>query len=267
MEGPPPEMGVEVTPKGLRFDESWDESWTDRPAVPKSSPRLARSLRSTGVLWESLAPKTVADFAMENCNPVPSDVQRQRLYAHERLRQKNLQLVLDARRKLLAEGLRPVGAASAPPQLEGPADEDAALTPMEMAKQKAEAAMALREMKRQANKEAGEKRLAEMQQQLVVQAELAEAAAKKQDEITVQFEAKKKAQARAIIEKRQAAMEFRLKREKQKEVEMQAEFEFARKAEAARKVKVRRRHHHHRPPLLNRAWIIWSPCYCTQSYF
>ena len=95
-------------------------------------------------------------------------------------------------------------------------------------------------LERQANKEAGEKRLAEMQQQLVVQAELAEAAAKKQDEITVQFEAKKKAQARAIIEKRQAAMEFRLKREKQKEVEMQAEFEFARKAEAARKVKVRR---------------------------
>ena len=88
MEGPPPEMGVEVTPKGLRFDESWDESWTDRPVVPKSSPRLARSLRSTGVLWESLAPKTVADFAMENCNPVPSDVQRQRLYAHERLRQR-----------------------------------------------------------------------------------------------------------------------------------------------------------------------------------
>ena len=63
---------------------------------------------------------------------------------------------------------------------------------------------------------------------------LAEEAAKKQDEVTAQFEAKKREQARLIIEKRQAAMEFRLKREQQKEVELQAEFVVARKAEEAR---------------------------------
>ena len=53
-------------------------------------------------------------------------------------------------------------------------------------------------------------------------------------DVTAQFEAKKREQARLIIEKRQAAMEFRLKRERQKEVELQAEFVFARKAEEAR---------------------------------
>ena len=233
---PPPEIGFVVYKDRIVYEEEHhiEEGWSDRESVERNSPRLKRALRSTGVLWKDLQVKTQADFAMEGTQPVPPDIQRQRLYAYERLRQEQLHLVLEARRGMLRDGMRLTGASSAPPSMMGGGDGEKVLTPMEMAKQKAEQALVLREMKRQATKEAGEKRLADLAKQMEVAAVLAEEAAKKQDEVTAQFEAKKRDQARSIIEKRQAAMEFRLKRERQKELQLQAEFVFARKAAEAR---------------------------------
>jgi hypothetical protein len=235
---PPPEIGFVVYKDRNVYEEDHhiEEGWTDRQSVERNSPRLKRAMKANGVLWKDLQQKSVEDFAMEGTQPVPPKIQRQRLYAYERLRQDHLHIVLEARRTMLRDGMRLAGAASAPPEMGGD-DDDKALTPMEMAKQKAEQALVLREMKRQATKEAGEKRLADLADQLVVASQLAEEAAKKQDEVTAQFEAKKKEQARQIIEKRQAAMEFRLNRERQKDLEQQAEFVFARKAEEARKRK------------------------------
>ena len=235
---PPPEIGFVVYKDRIVYEEDHhiEEGWTDRQSVERNSPRLKRAMKANGVLWKDLQQKSVEDFAMEGTQPVPPKIQRQRLYAYERLRQDHLHIVLEARRTMLRDGMRLAGAASAPPEMGGD-DDDKALTPMEMAKQKAEQALVLREMKRQATKEAGEKRLADLADQLVVASQLAEEAAKKQDEVTAQFEAKKKEQARQIIEKRQAAMEFRLNRERQKDLEQQAEFVFARKAEEARKRK------------------------------
>eukprot|EP01047_Picozoa_sp_COSAG01_P049288 COSAG01_NODE_4875_length_4661_cov_2.548882_1_plen_435_part_00 len=233
---PPPEIGFVVYKDRIVYEEEHhiEEGWSDRESVERNSPRLKRALRSTGVLWKDLQVKTQADFAMEGTQPVPPDIQRQRLYAHEKLRQEQLCLVLEARRGMLRDGMRLTGASSAPPSMMDGGDGEKVLTPMEMAKQKAEQALALREMKRQATREAGEKRLQDLAKQMEVAAVLAEEAAKKQDEVTAQFEAKKREQARSIIEKRQASMEFRLKRERQKELELQAEFVFARKAEEAR---------------------------------
>lgn len=233
---PPPEIGFVVCKDRIVYEEDQhiEEGWTDRQSVERNSPRLKRALRATGVLWKDLQKKTQADFAMEGTQPVPPNIQRQRLYAHEKLRQEQLHLVLEARRKMLRDGMRLAGASSAPPSMDGGGGNQEVLTPMEMAKQRAEQALVLREIKRQATKEAGEKRLADLAKQLEVAAVLAEEAAKKQDEVTAQFEAKKREQARQIIEKRQAAMEFRLNRERQKELEQKAEFVFARKAEEAR---------------------------------
>jgi hypothetical protein len=229
---PPPEIGFEVNSDHVVYLEAHhvEEGWTDRERVERNSPRLRRSMKMNGVLWRDLQPKTIEDFAMEGTQPVAPAIQRQRLYAHEKLRQQNLHIVLNSRRTMLRDGMRIAGAQSAPPTM----SDEQALTPMEMAKQRAEQALAMREMKRQANKEAGEKRLEDLQKEAIVAAQLAEAAAKKQDEVTAVFEARKKAQAREIIEKRQAAMEFRLNREKQREKEMAAEFAFARQAEEAR---------------------------------
>lgn len=233
---PPPEIGFVVYKDRIVYEEDQhiEEGWTDRQSVERNSPRLKRALHGTGVLWKDLQKKTQADFAMEGTQPVPPNIQRQRLYAHERLRQEQLHLVLEARREMLRDGMRLAGASSAPPSMDGGGGNEKVLTPMEMAKQRAEQALVLREIKRQATKEAGEKRLADLAKQLEVAAVLAEEAAKKQDEVTAQFEAKKREQARQIIEKRQAAMEFRLNRERQKELEQKAEFVFARKAEEAR---------------------------------
>ena len=236
---PPPEIGFEVNSDHIVYAEAHhvEEGWTDRDRVERQSPRLNRSMKMNGVLWRDLQCKTIEDFVMEGTQPVPPTIQRQRLYAYEKHRQHQLHIVLDSRRTMLRDGMRIAGAQSAPPGMIGDVgmdDDDKVLTPMEMAKQRAEQAMAMREMKRQANKEAGEKRLGDLAAEMVVAAHLAEAAAKKQDEVRAVFEARKKVQAREIIEKRQAAMEFRLNREKMKEKELVAEFAFARQAEEAR---------------------------------
>lgn len=225
---PPPESDFHVEKHRIVFtDDHVEQKWTDRTSVERTSPRLIRALRTSGVLWKDLQKKKLDDFSMDGTQPVPPAIQRQRLYAHERHRQEELDQVLRERRKLVQDDMRVQGASSAPALLTG-------LTPMEMAREKAEQALAMREMKRQATKEAGEKRLADLAKQVQVAAALAEQAAKKQDEVTAQFKAKQREQERQIIEKRQASMEFRLKRERQKELDREAEFQIARQAEEAR---------------------------------
>ena len=223
--------GTTVTRGALKF--------TDGTTVRRNSPRLERSLRSTGVLWDMLLRKDVDDFRLQYGIVVPDEAARMRHEAHENMRLNNMRLVLEARDEQLRRGGQPkggrAGAISAPPLL-GNGDE-APLTPAQMAQREAQRLMDAQEAKRIAAKLAMEKRIAEADEAQRLTRDLAENQAAEQERVDREFAKRARQQRREIEEARMVAQAFRVQREKQKEMEEHAGYAVARAAEIERQRK------------------------------